>query len=174
MLLRTLSAALLGCALLAAPASAFAAGRGPSTPEERKQALEYIHDLQVNPLGPQALDERRWMLKWLAEIPDVTVHLCGITLDGLPKVDKKDTALIIFAQMLSQAAFLLQNPDKQDDLLAQYQAGVEGELQVYEVLLKSNPKDRQPFLDDLIQRRDAGTLVQWVKDRAAATKGCLK
>jgi len=35
--------------------------------------------------------------------------------------------------------------------------------------LKSNPKDRQPFLDDLIQRRDAGTLPQWVKERAAAT-----
>jgi hypothetical protein len=174
MFLRNLSAALLGCALLAAPASAIAAGRGPSTPEERKQALDYIRDLQANPLGPQALDERRWMLKWLAEIPDVSVHLCGITLDGLPKVDKKDTALVIFAQLISQAAFLIQNPDRQDDLLAQYQAGVEGELQVYEVLLKSNPKDRQPYLDDLIQRREAGTLAQWVKERAAVTQGCLK
>jgi hypothetical protein len=39
----------------------------------------------------------------------------------------------------------------------------------YEVLVKSNPKDQQPFLDDLIQRRDAGTLAQWVKERAAAS-----
>ena len=67
---------------------------------------------------------------------------------------------------------MLQNPDKQDDLLAQYQAGVEGALKIYEVLLKSNPKDRQPFLDDLIQKRETGTLGQWVKDQAA--KSCHK
>jgi hypothetical protein len=30
---------------------------------------------------------------------------------------------------------------------------------VYEVLLKANTKDRQLFLDDLIQRREAGTLA---------------
>jgi hypothetical protein len=40
-------------------------------------------------------------------------------------------------------------------------------LKIYQVLLKSNPRDQQPFLDDLIQRRDAGTLVQWVSERAA-------
>lgn len=169
MFLRNLSAALLGCALLAAPVSAIAADRGPSTPEERKQALEYIHDLQVNPLGPRALDERRWLLKWLADIPDVTVHMSAIILDKMPKGDKKDSASILFAEMVSQAAFIIQNPDKQHDLLAEYQAGVEGALQVYELLLKANPKDRQPFLDDLIQRRDAGTLAQWVKEWDAAS-----
>jgi hypothetical protein len=168
MFLRNLSATLLGCALLAAPVAAIAVDRGPSTPEERKQALEYIHDLQVNPLGSKALDERRWLLKWLADIPDVTVHMCAIILDKMPKGDKKDSASIFFAETISQAAFLIQNPDKQDDRLAEYQAGVEGALRVYEVLLKANPKDRQPFLDDLIERRDAGTLAQWVKEWDAA------
>ena len=55
-----------------------------------------------------------------------------------------------------------------DDRLAEYQAGVEGALRVYEVLVKANPKDRQPYLDDLIQRREAGTLAQFVKERAEA------
>jgi hypothetical protein len=168
MFLRNLSAALLGCALLAAPDSAFAAGRGPSTPEERKQALDYIQHYMADPLNAEAITERRWLLKWLADIPDVTVHMSAILIDKMPKGDKKDSASIIFAEMVSQAAFLIQNPDKQNDLLAEYQAGVEGALRVYEVLLKDNPKDRQPFLDDLIQRRDAGTLTQWVKEWNAA------
>jgi hypothetical protein len=89
-------------------------------------------------------------------------------LDGLPKGNKKDSASIVVAQMFSQTAFLLQNPNKQDDRLAEQQAGVEGALRVYEVLLKANPKDRQPYLDDLIQRRDSGTLGQFVKERAAS------
>ena len=70
--------------------------------------------------------------------------------------------------VFAQTAFVLENPDKQSDLLAQYQAGVEGVLRVYELLLKTNPKDRQPYLDDLVQRCEAGTLMQFVKERAAS------
>ena len=71
--------------------------------------------------------------------------------------------------VFSQAAFILQNPEKKDDRLAEYQAGVEGALRVYEVLVKANSKDRQPYLDDLIQRREAGTLAQFVAERASAS-----
>jgi len=95
--------------------------------------------------------------------------MCMI-LDKLPKGDKKDASSIFIAETFSQTAFLIQHPDKQDDSLAQYQAGVNGALRVYEVLLKANPKDRLPYLDDMIQRREAGTLAQFVKERAEA--GC--
>ena len=166
MLFRSIFFLLVGCALLTAPLAAIAADRGPSTPEERKQALDYIHDLEVNPLGPQAKDETRWLLNWLGDIPDVTVHVCVI-LDKLPKPDKKDAASIFFAEMSAQAAYLLENPDKRDDRQAELLAGIQGALRVYEVLLKSNPKDRQTYLDALIQRRDAGTLGDFVKERAA-------
>ncbi|HME58859.1 MAG TPA: hypothetical protein VKF63_11025 [Terracidiphilus sp.] len=172
MFLRNLSAALLGCALLAAPASAIAAGRGPSTPEERKQALDYIQHFMADPLNPALKPEIQWLFRWVVEVPDIHVNLCSI-LDKLPKGDKQDRPTLFTAMFITQVAFALQNPDKQDDLLAQYQAGIEGVLRIYETLLKSNPKDREPYLDDLIQRRDAGTLPQWVKKRAV-TEGCLK
>jgi hypothetical protein len=171
MFLRNLSAVLVGCALLAAPLAA-TAQRGPSTPEERKQALEYIHDFQSDPLNSKVIQEREWVLRWVIEVPDVHVHVCADLLNQLPKGNKKDSSTILIAEMFAQTAFQLQNPDKQDDRLAEHQAGVEGALRVYEVLIKSNPKDRQPFLDDLIQRRDAGTLAQWVKEHDSA--GCMK
>ncbi|MGD0548485.1 MAG: hypothetical protein ABR991_11745 [Terracidiphilus sp.] len=158
----------MDCALLAAPVAAIAAGRGPSTPEERKHALEYIHDFQVDPLNPKVNPEREWVLQWIIEIPDVHVHMCADLLDKLPKENKKDSSTILIAEMFAQPACRLQNSDKQDDRLVEDQAGVEGALQVYEVLLNSNPKDRQPFLEDLIPKRDSGTLAQWVKERDAA------
>jgi hypothetical protein len=167
MFLRNLSAALLGCALLTAPASAIAAGRGPSTPEERKQALTFIQDFLANPLGPNEATEREWVLKWIIEIPDVHLHMC-LNIGRNAKVDKKDSGTIIAAEILAQVAFLLQNPDRQNDRQAEYLAGVEGALRVYEVLLKTDAKHRRPLLDDLIQRRDAGTLAQWVQERIAA------
>jgi hypothetical protein len=164
MFLRNLSAALLGCALLAAPASAIAAGRGPSTPEERKQALDYIQHFMADPLNPALKSEISWIVRWTIEIPDVRVSLCNII--ELPKSNKKDSQTLFTAMIMAQTAFALQNPGKQNDDLAQYQAGVEGVLHIYELLLKSNPKDHQLILDDLIQRRDAGTLPQWIKERA--------
>jgi hypothetical protein len=167
MFLRHLSAALVGCTLLCAPFAA-KAERGPSTPEERKQALDIIQRWEADPLNPGLTQEREWVLKWIIEIPDVHVNMC-VFLDKLPKGNKKDSANIVLAQMFSQAAFVLKNPDKQADHLAEYQAGVEGALRVYEALLKANPKDQQPYLDDLIQKREAGTLPQWVKERADTT-----
>jgi hypothetical protein len=167
MFLRNLSAALLGCALLAAPVSAIAAGRGPSTPEERKQALEYIQHFEADPLNPSLKSEIQWLTIWMIQVPDVHVNLCTIL--DLPKGNKKDSQTLFTAMFFAQIKFALQHLEMQADHLAEYQAGVEGALRVYEVLLKANPKDRQPFLDDLIQRRDAGTLPQWVKERAAAT-----
>ena len=170
MLSRTIPAILLGCALLAAPvASIAAAPRGPSTPEERKQALEYIQDFVANPLGPNALHERQWVIEWVIEVPDVRVAFCSSILDKMNKGEKKDGPTLLAAMLMAQTEYELQGSGGQDDTLAQYQAGVEGVLRTYELLLKSNPKDRQPYLDDLIQRRDAATLAQWVKERAAAS-----
>jgi hypothetical protein len=166
MLLRTLSTTLVGCALLAAPLAASAADRGPSTPEERQQALEYIQHFQADPLNPALKPEVQWLTMWSIEIPDVHVYIC--LLDKLPKGDKKDSQTLFTALILSQLQFALQNPDKQNDKLAQLEAGIEGELRIYELLLKAKPKDRQPDIDDLIQRREAGTLAQYVKERAAA------
>jgi hypothetical protein len=149
MFLRTISVALMGCTLLLVPIAAAAADHGPSTPEERKQALEYIHEWQGDPLGAHAKDQFARVLKWFVDVPDLTVHACTI-LDKLPKGDKKDGATIFGGEFLAQAAFVIENPDKKDDRLAEYQAGVEGGLRVYEPLLKANPRDREPYLDDLI------------------------
>lgn len=167
MFTRAIAAILLG-SVFVMPSAATATDRGPSTPEERKQALDFIHDWESNPLGPNAKDEFGWILKWIADVPDLSVHACMI-LDKLPKGDKKDSTTIFGGAFLSQVQFIIENPGERDDRIAEYQAGVEGALHVYEVLLKTNPKDREPYLDDLIQRRDTGSLAQFVKERAEAS-----
>ena len=165
---RKIAAAVVMCGLLLASPISFAQDRrGPSTPQERLQALQYIHSWQADPLGPEAKDQFGWVFKWAADVPDFTVHGCWI-FDKLPKGDKKDSATIVGGMFMAQIAFAIENPDKKDDRLAEYQAGVEGALRVYEALVRANPKDRQPYLDDLIARRDAGTLAQFVKERADA------
>jgi len=166
--LRIAIAVSLACGILFTSAAA-AADRGPSTPEERKQVLEHIHAWQADPLGSQAKDHFAYVLKWFSDVPDLTVHVC-IILDKLPKGDKKDASTVFAGEVMGQEAFVLENPGKSSDKLAELQAGVESALRTYELLLKANPKDRQPYLEDLIQRRDNATLAEFVKTRATA--GC--
>jgi hypothetical protein len=153
------------CVFFYAPVAASAADRGPSTPEERKQALQYIQDFEANPLSADAIKEREWVVRWTIEIPDIHLHMC-LNIGRYGKVDKKYFGDFMGAELLAQTKFLLQNPDKQDDRLAEYQAGAEGALRFYETLLKENPKIRKPLMDELIKKREAGTLAQFVKQQS--------
>jgi len=155
--------------LLLSPIAAGAADRGPSTAAERKQALAYIHRFQADPLNPDLGPEIQWVLNWTMQVPDIRLDLC-ISFYKLPKAQSKDGSLLFDAMVMAQTAFVLENPDHQDEGPAQVEAGVEGVLPVYEQLLKANPNDREPYLDKLIKQRDAGTLKQFVKQHAPA--GC--
>jgi hypothetical protein len=156
----------LVCAAVCAPRCAHAADRGPSTPEERSQMLDEVHAWQANPLGPQAKDHFRTVFKFFADVPDLTVHVCMI-LDKLPKGSKKDADTIFGGQFMGQAQFVLESPNKNDDRVAEFQAGTEGALHTYQVLVQSNEKDRESYLDDLVKRREHGTLADYVKERSA-------
>jgi hypothetical protein len=98
--------------LLLALIAATAADRGPLTPEERKQALEYIAHFEADPLNPNLRPEIQWVVKWAMEIPDVQVDLCPI-LDQLPKGDTKDGQTLFTAMVLAQTAFVIENPERQ-------------------------------------------------------------
>jgi hypothetical protein len=44
------------------------------------------------------------------------------------------------AMVFAQTACLLQNPHRQDDVQAQYEAGVEGVMRIYETLIRGSVK----------------------------------
>ena len=146
------------------------AERGPSTPEERDTALKAIEMLERDPLGKDAKTAKRWLTMWLIEIPDVSVKMCGTMLGPVLESKKNYSAELVQQMMYSSAAFIIRNPDKTNDDVAVYQAGVEGSLRAYEAILKSKPKARWPFLDDLLQKRDAGELRAFVESASEQCK----
>lgn len=145
--------------------------RGPSTAEERAKAVQFAHDLESSPLGPQAKTEREWLTLWLIEVPDITVEICPKLL-GPEIPDKKKFGTEILSQlMFSEAAFMIENPDKTKDIISVHTAGTGGALKVYEAILKDHPKAQLKALDDIIARRDKGELQKHVQE---ALKNCDK
>jgi hypothetical protein len=166
MFLRSLSVIAAGCALLIASASINAQQkqqRGPSTWAERQQAFAYSLEIQADPLSPGLVPKKAWLRLWLYEVPDIRVHICSFV--EMAKGDKKHSNVLFDAMMAAQTAFAIQHLYDKPDTPAEIQAGIEGMLIAYEKVIAAHPKDHQPTLDDLLARRQAGTLDDYLSQQ---------
>lgn len=151
--------------------SAYAQKRGPSTPEERKQAVEMVTFLETNPLAKEAKDHRAKLLFFLAEVPDISIKLC-LKVIGDSKQFKGDYDSELTSQLMySQAKFIIENPGKAEDEAAVYLAAVEGVLRTWQAIKAAKPKAKFPLLDELLAKQQAGTLAEHVQ---TGMQGCKK
>src|SRR5437762_9249118 len=79
--------------------------RGPSTPEERKRAVEMVTFLETNPLAKEAKDYRAALLYFLADVPDITVTLCLSVLGETKRVKGDYEPELVGQLAFSQAKF---------------------------------------------------------------------
>ena len=136
--------------------------RGPSTPEERARAVEYVRSLEENPLAKDSLEKRMWLTEWIVEVPDFTVDACCKELASLDKVNNTYSNQLRMQAMYSQAAFLLQHPEERNAATIQA-AGLAGTLRAYRAIQRFDPKAKYPFLDNLIALEKQGKLQQYVQ-----------
>jgi len=144
--------------------------RGPSTPEERTRFVAIAQKMEQSPLDPGLRPEREWALRWLIEVPDVSVNLCTAPLGDFMKKKYKYSSEIVVQLTFSSGQFIIEHPDQAKDKNAQYLAGVEGALRAYQSILKAKPDAKSKELDDLIQKQTQGTLNEYVRE--VAGKGC--
>lgn len=160
---RTVAAALL---LLCTPA--LAGARGPSTPAERKKAIELTRKLERLPLAQSSNRDRAWLLQFIVEAPDFEVKGCSGPLDVLARKEDGPYARLLYVQsVFGMAAFLLENPKKTGDWAAVQTAGIESTLRAYESILKADPDARWKELDRLATARKQGKLRALVEKEMA-------
>ena len=151
-------------------AQAGAQQRGPSTPEERARAVQTAKALQSDPLAPDVQEDCEWLVKWLIEVPDISVKMCTTFLGDLGDSKSGNPGAIIATMLASESAFVIEHPEKAKDVDAVYFAGVDGALRSYEAIRLKDASYRLPHLDDLIQKRDQGKLSDYVHATAKKCK----
>jgi hypothetical protein len=163
--LHRILAAVLALSLVA-PAAARA--RGPSTPEERKRAVETTRKLEKEPLARNSMDARKWLFQWIVEIPDVNVTSCAGPLDAL-REDEEDTygQLLYVQSVFGMAAYQIENPKKSKDWVAVQSAGIESVLRAYDAMRKADSDLQYKELDRLEKARKDGKLSALVKKEMA-------
>lgn len=147
-----------------------AQNRGPSTPEERKRAVEIATLLENDPFNKDAKTLSQELLVFLIQVPDIPVHLCSNVLGDYKKI-KGDYASMITAQLsFSQARFIIEHPDQANDEYQEYLAGIEGVLRTYQNIKRVKPKVKIDPLEDLLVKQQAGQLGEFVKTAMAGCK----
>lgn len=158
----------LALLLTLAPAAALA--RGPSTPAERKRAVETTRRLEKEPFAANAMAGRKWLMNWIEQIPDITVRTCSGPLDALA-ADKGNERFgrVLFAQApFGITSWLIEHPDGKDDWVAQQTAGIESVLRAYGQVLRRESQARWEELDLLLEARRQGKLQQVVEETMEA------
>jgi len=143
----------------------------PSTPEERKRAVELTRKLEKQPLGPTAAEERAWLTQWIIEIPDLTVPICDEVLRpvlqggmGQYRYSKELVAQSLAGSMV----FLIEHPQPADpaeqDDFAINKAGLNSALNAYESIVKSGAKGgKWAPLEELLRKRKTGELDDYIR-----------
>lgn len=149
--------------------SANAQGK-PSTPEQKKQAVEMVTFLEANPLAKEAKEYRRTLFVFLVEAPDITVKVCPRVLGESKQLKGDYETELVNHLMFSQAKFVIENPDKAGDDAAVYLAGVEGVLRTWQSIKTAKPKAKFPLMDELLEKQKAGTLAEHVQTAMKACK----
>jgi hypothetical protein len=156
---------LLAVTVLSASIPAESKTRGPSTPQERARALDYIQSLEQNPLAKDSLDKRMWLTEWIVEVPDFTVSACCKDLDSLDKVNDTYSNQLRMQAIYSQAAYVLRHPNVKSDAEKQA-AGLAGTLRAYQAIQRFDPLAKYPALDNLLSLQKKGKLQQYVEQQS--------
>ena len=144
--------------------------RGPATADERARVVKTAQELQSDPLSRDSRPDREWFVKWIVEVPDVSVPFCATLLGDMGDKDTGYPGALVAAEVASEAALVIQHPDKAHDEPAQYLAGVEGALMAYQRIRGASPKYRVKELDELARKREQGKLPQAVAEAATKCK----
>lgn len=137
--------------------------RGASTSTERDRLVKVAGQLQANPLDPALDSDRAWAMKFIDEVPDITVNLCDAVFEPMKEAPHGNLLAEIFT--ISATAFIIQHPDKGALDVEVNTAGITGMLKAYQTIIAHAPRQSTDDLDKLVVKLKDGTLQQYVSDQ---------
>lgn len=116
--------------------------------------------LEERPFDKDAKKVRGWAIEWIIQTDKVSVMICSVIL----KVEEKYkySSELTGQYTIGMAAFKLSNPDKASDENAAQLAGIESAITSYESMVKTEPKAKNGFMDQLVAKRADGSLAEYV------------
>lgn len=139
--------------------------RGPSTPDERARAVRIARALEERPADKSLHDDYAWLLRWAAEVPDITVAICSANMPWNDKYEYGgDLGAVGFAATVS---FVIQHPEEGKDEATAGTAAMEAMLRAYQKILEKDTKAHSREMDDVVEVQKQGKLADYIRQRWA-------
>lgn len=161
--MKRISAVLALALLLSSLAAVAQTQHPPSTPAERDRLVKLAAKLQADPLNPALEEDRAWAMKWIEDVPDITVNLCDAVYAPMKSAPHGGLLAEVFT--ISATAFIIQHPDKAQLDVEVNLAGTQGMLKAYQTIIARAPRQKSDDLDDLLAKQKDGTLERYVSDQ---------
>lgn len=133
-----------------------------SSSADRERFVEIVRALEKKPL-PANNDDRAWAIRWLEDVPDISVKVCAEPLGGVVGSDYPHSADITVQYVLAMAANVIRHPKTATDEIAQQTAGVESALIAYRAMYRGEPSVRSSALENLLELKAQGKLADFVR-----------
>ena len=143
------------------------AAHAQTSPEDRARFVSITRKLEEAPLQSNGRADRAWALRWLTEVPDVSVTVCPNSLGGLDG-DYPYAGEITLQYVFEMAVLVIERPEMANDQNAQQVAGVAGALKAYRAILGSEPGAKSTILDSLLEVEARGGLTDFILSGAAS------
>lgn len=144
--------------------------RRPSTAAERTAAAKAARELEVDPLGPEA-EARQKVALVVLNAPDIHVPLCVNVLASFADEKSAHHTLLLQQMLLSTMAFMIEQPERANDIQAAFLAGILGALKAYVKVRAAEPGARSPFLDKMLDMQKRGELEAFYNKETAPCAG---
>ena len=127
---------LLAAAALALLAPVIAGARGPSTPDERRRAVETTRKLEKIRSPATRTRPGAGSSTGSSAIPDVQVRSCSGPLDVLVEDSGRFGRILYLQSIFGMATFVIEHPRAKDDWVSAQAAGIESVLRAYQSLVR--------------------------------------
>lgn len=148
-------------------------GRRDTT--RRVEVVNRIRRLEQAPLSEHANDDRKWLMAWLLNAPELDqARYCIDALGPEWRLDYRYAEEIETQLLFASVTPWLERPDVHSGNAAAYSAGLQSMLKAYQAILRDDPDARQPGLDLLLERQRQGLLNEYLLAQAFidAPDGC--
>jgi hypothetical protein len=170
--------ALVNTTVLAVQAAGAAPTPPPSAALQLNEAVALVTQLEADPISTTAsASAARVSLKvWLESNPQLAPRVCESIVGPLmrqgtePWVNGGTARALVAQNWFVGGVFLAEHAKDGRNEEAAQAAGAHGMLRAYEAILRKDPTLRIPFADDLLAKRNAGTLDSWVRGQLGRCK----
>lgn len=142
----------------------FAQNTAEAKERNKELFIKITRFLEESPFDEQAKQSRENAFAFLVETEDVSVTICTELVKEATKKKNKYAGELLIQYSIGVAAFKLEFPERKDDENAAQLAGLESMIKSYQAMVAVRDNAKFKGMDDLIAKRDAGELSQFVVD----------